>query len=182
MEYIDITDESGKLTGEVRSRTDVHRLGLWHRTVHVWVINSFGELILQKRARFKESNPGRWTISACGHIAAGQTSLDAALQEVREELGLVITTSQLNYLFSVNETSAEGSFIRRETQDVYLVNLDYSIDDFVLQKEEVDEVKGVPYAELEKLLVSEPRSFSDHTEEYAKLFSYLNTQHYETRV
>ena len=60
MEYFDILDENFNPTGEIRERTEVHRLGLLHRTVHIWVIKKEqGRLfvLLQKRAAHKDSYP-----------------------------------------------------------------------------------------------------------------------------
>ena len=37
MEYFDIINEYGEFIDEVRSREEVHRLGLWHRAVHIWI-------------------------------------------------------------------------------------------------------------------------------------------------
>ena len=44
MEYIDIVDENGNKTGEVRSRVDVHKHGLLFRSVHIWCVNSNNEI------------------------------------------------------------------------------------------------------------------------------------------
>ena len=48
MEYLDILDENGNLTGEKKLRTEVHRDGDWHKAVHVWILNSKNQLLLQK--------------------------------------------------------------------------------------------------------------------------------------
>jgi hypothetical protein len=41
-----------------KPRQAVHRDGDWHRAVHIWLINSKGELVLQKRSKFKDTFPG----------------------------------------------------------------------------------------------------------------------------
>jgi isopentenyl-diphosphate Delta-isomerase len=70
MEMIDILDESGKETGEIESREIVHSKGLWHKTVHVWILNHKGEFLFQKRSMKKETHPGLWDISCAGHVAS----------------------------------------------------------------------------------------------------------------
>jgi isopentenyldiphosphate isomerase len=57
MEYIDILDESGKPTGEKKSKKEVHEKGYWHRVVHLWLLNSRQELLIQKRSHEKDSYP-----------------------------------------------------------------------------------------------------------------------------
>jgi isopentenyldiphosphate isomerase len=56
--------------------TQVHRDGDWHRSVHIWVLNSEkGELLMQKRVAFKDSWPSHWDIGCAGHVSAGDTSI-----------------------------------------------------------------------------------------------------------
>jgi isopentenyl-diphosphate Delta-isomerase len=86
-ELLDVLDSRGRLTGAVKSRGEVHRTGFWHRTVHIWIINGKKQLLLQKRSINKESYPGLWDISAAGHITAGDSIRNAAIRELKEELG-----------------------------------------------------------------------------------------------
>jgi hypothetical protein len=60
-------------------RGDVHRDGDYHRAVHVWIFaENTQELLVQRRADFKDSWPGLWDISSAGHISAGDSSLVSA--------------------------------------------------------------------------------------------------------
>ena len=90
-EYLDVLDENGNLTGEKRTRSEVHSKGLWHKAVHIWVVNDNGELILQKRSHEKITNPDMWTTSTSGHLSAGDSSLVGAIGELNEEIGLQIS-------------------------------------------------------------------------------------------
>ena len=38
MELLDIVDENGEPTGEVRDREEIHSKGLLHRTSHLWIV------------------------------------------------------------------------------------------------------------------------------------------------
>ncbi|KDO46123.1 hypothetical protein CISIN_1g0040121mg, partial [Citrus sinensis] len=59
--------------------SEVHRVGDYHRTVNAWIFaESTQELLLQRRADFKDSWPGMWDISSAGHISAGDSSLISA--------------------------------------------------------------------------------------------------------
>ena len=71
-ELIDILDEKGNKIGVSKTRGEVHAKGLWHQAAHVWIYNSKGEILLQKRSMQKESWPGRWDISAAGHVQQGK--------------------------------------------------------------------------------------------------------------
>ena len=91
MEYLDILDEHGEPTGKIIERTTAHEKGILHRTSHVWICrkhNSNIQILLQKRSRNKDSNPGCYDISSAGHIPAGSDFIDSALRELQEELGI----------------------------------------------------------------------------------------------
>ena len=44
MEYLDICDSNGNLIGEKKPKKEVHEKGLWHRSAHIWIINSKKEI------------------------------------------------------------------------------------------------------------------------------------------
>ena len=88
-EYFDIIDDSGKIIGKAL-RKDCHGdISLAHRTVHVLVFNSAGELFLQKRSLDKDIQPGKWDTSVGGHLSLGETFDRAVLREMEEELGIL---------------------------------------------------------------------------------------------
>lgn len=80
------------------TRAEVHAAGLPHRSVHVAVHDGDGRLLLQKRSRFKDTSPGKWDISVGGHLDAGETYLEAALRECREEIGIEVREADLEDL------------------------------------------------------------------------------------
>lgn len=86
-EVFDVVDENDQVVGQ-ESRVEVHRKGLRHRAVHVFVVNSRGELLLQQRSILKDINPGRWGSSVAGHLDAGEDYLTAARREMGEEMGI----------------------------------------------------------------------------------------------
>jgi isopentenyldiphosphate isomerase len=142
-EQLDVLDEQGEKTGEIQSYKEVHRVGLWHRTIHAWFLNSKGQLLLQKRSIKKQSNPGLWDISVAGHISAGQTSVEAAQRETEEEIGLMLPGSAYEYLFTVQGQGAEhnGTYINKEFQDVFLVRSNVVIEKLKIPSDEVEDAR-----------------------------------------
>lgn len=61
-ELIDICDEQNNLTGETVMKSVAHTKGLFHRSTHVWIYNSQGEMLLQLRAKEKKIYQEVWTI------------------------------------------------------------------------------------------------------------------------
>ena len=55
----------------------MHRDGDWHRSVHVWVVDTAeagrgaARVLLQRRSEHKDTYPGHWDVSVAGHVEAG---------------------------------------------------------------------------------------------------------------
>ena len=84
-ELIDVLDESGKKTGKQVIKSEAHKNRLWHAAVHIWIFNSRGGVLLQKRKATKQMHPLKWDISVAGHLAAGEDPIEAAVRGVEEE-------------------------------------------------------------------------------------------------
>ena len=175
MELLDIYDAQGNLTAEKQDRSVVHRQGLWHKTVHIWILNSRQELLIQKRSTQKDSHPNLWDISAAGHITSGDTVIAAALRELKEELGLTIKPTDLQFLFTAKQqyTQNHGTFIHNAHHDIFLLKKDLDLTKIKLQKEEVSAVKFISISELKKQIAQKNPDFVPHVDEYKKLFTYL---------
>lgn len=169
---IDELDGAGEPTGRSFPRKQIHKRGLWHRTVHVWLLNSSKQLLLQKRSHLKESHPGLWDISAAGHCCSGDTSIYSAVREIQEELGIEVEPGSLEYLFTVTQSFAENDFVDNEFCDVYLLRADVLVGDLSVCTEEVADVRFLFWPKLEKSCGGS--EFVDHEQEYAKLFSFLS--------
>ena len=175
MEYVDILDDKGNKTGQTKSFDEVHQAGLIHRTVHVWILNSKNELLIQKRERNRKAYPLYWDISASGHISAGQTSLEAAQRETKEELGLDVSESEFEYLFTLEEHIVlnDGTYINNEFQDVYLVKKDIDNSRIKLTDGEVEEVKFLTVGEFKKWVDGKGEPMVPHEKEYRQLMNYI---------
>lgn len=86
-EILDIIDENDDVIGQM-SKKDIHEGNkIRHREIAVLIYDSNGNLLLQQRSKKKHFNPGKWTVSAIGHVLSGQTPEQAAHRELEEELG-----------------------------------------------------------------------------------------------
>lgn len=176
MEYVPVCDERGVLTGEIKSRSDVHRNGDWHPTVDVWLLNSRGELLLQQRSAQKEGNPLKWNSSAAGHVTAGTTPLFTARQETLEELGLDLPEERFSFLFTTQEVFyfPDRPNPARELAHVFLAEVNVRVEHLLLQVEEVAEAVWVPIKELERRVKDADPVLVPHDEQYRRLFAYLD--------
>jgi isopentenyl-diphosphate Delta-isomerase len=176
LELVDVLSPDGRKTGRAVLRSLAHAEGLWHRTVHVWVRNAGGELLLQKRSIVKETFPGLWDISAAGHICAGQLSEDAAIREMGEELGIVAKIGSLRFLFTIQKSyvSPDRRIKDFEISDVYLCTIPIEKNAITPDPLEVSDVEFHSVSDLKKLLVEKKELFVPHDEEYGRLFEIID--------
>jgi isopentenyldiphosphate isomerase len=113
-EVFDVVNERDEVIDQ-RPRSEVHRLGLKHRAVHVLVFNSRGQVFLQKRSMKKDRQPGLWDSSASGHLNRGEDYDACALREVEEEIGLRLADvpPRLFKLVASSETDQEHVWVYR---------------------------------------------------------------------
>jgi isopentenyl-diphosphate delta-isomerase type 1 len=151
-ELLDVFDEGGKKTENARTMEEVHRLGLWHQAVDIWIYNSKGEILLQKRSKTVHSHPGLWDISACGHVSAGENIEEAALRELKEELGIEVDYTDLTLILKRKAVGNydELNWHNKEFDYVYLLKLD--APHRKIQNDEVEAVKFMHIDRFEKEL------------------------------
>lgn len=147
MEWLDVVDENGIPTGEKVERTIAHEKGIRHRTAHVWLLRKGAdgvEVLLQKRSKNKDSHPGCYDISSAGHIPAGVEFLPSAVRELKEELGICAQEQELQYCgqrkFLWEDRFYGKRFVDNQVSNVYCLWKDISLEECILQKEEVEEV------------------------------------------
>lgn len=164
MEYFDIRNLDGSITGQVKERSLVHRDGDLHGTVHIFIVRKGEEgveVLLQKRSKEKDAFPGCYDISSAGHVSAGQSYMEAARRELKEELGIDASEEELRFI-GYHEGHCDTTFYGKpfrnhEISAVYLYEKEIDADSLVLQEEEVESVKWMPLAQCkEKAKVGDP--------------------------
>ena len=86
----------------------VHRQLLKHRSVQVLVFNPDKKIFLQKRNKNKLFFPGRWDISARTHPRVGESTFDAAIRVLYDDLHLEDDSPQfIRTLAACSETGFE---------------------------------------------------------------------------
>lgn len=143
MERIDLYDNKKRKINKTIKRTDRVKKGEYKISVHVWLLNSKGELLIQKRSDNKRTSPGKWGFTG-GAVSQGETSLDAGIREVYEELSIKLKEEQIECLLSFKR---DYGFV-----DIFIAKVDVDIKDLVLQDTEVADAKWVSIKELKKMI------------------------------
>jgi isopentenyl-diphosphate delta-isomerase len=87
-EYVVLVDDEDRHIG-VAPKLKAHIEGLRHRAVSVLVVNSNGELLLQRRHSSKYHSGGLWSNACCSHPRPGEAVELAATRRLMEEMGIV---------------------------------------------------------------------------------------------
>ncbi len=152
-EWLDIVDETDSVIGRA-PRERIHREGHYHRSAHIVLFNSGGQVFVQLRSRLKDMAPGLWDTSAAGHVDSGESYEACAIRELHEELGVSITGDSLKPVGQLRPHERNGFEFTR----VYTACSDQTL---VLQEEEVEDGRWVSLPELEAWMAQAPADFTD---------------------
>lgn len=142
MEYIDLYSRDGKLLRRHVPKKTERTPEEYYRHVHVILFDERGYCLMQQRALHKRYLPGQWDVTG-GGVQSGETTLEAGLREVREELGLELPVEKMQLAGSRVDEAAGRGFL-----DVYCIRFDFTETDCDILRDEVEAVKLVPYDEF----------------------------------
>lgn len=148
-ELFDVVDENNNVI-DVKPRSEVHRLGLRHRAVHIFVFRPDGRILIHLRTASKVEFPSVWTSSASGHVASGEDADECAVRELQEELGV---DAELQFCFEVDacpDTCMEFTRLYQTESDA-VIRPDPA---------EIAEIEWLTIEEVERRLAVSPEQFS----------------------
>ena len=152
-EYIDIADKNGDLTGKAELKSIIHQKGLYHHTAHIWLYTEKGEILLSQRSASKSICPLMWDVSVAGHVDSGESILDGAIRECKEEIGLTLREADLIKIgvfkcFQKYDSGIEDN----EFHNTFIAQLKIPLSALTPQKEEVEALKLVSFDAFKALL------------------------------
>jgi isopentenyldiphosphate isomerase len=150
-ELFDVLTADGNSIGYAKKRSDVHRDGDWHGSIHVWVYGVDREgpyLAFQRRGKFKDTLPLKLDATVGGHLRSGET-IEETLREVQEEIGWPVALSELlpaGVRVAVSEDTP--GVLDREIQYVYLWRVDEPLSRFAPNPDELDALVQLSLADV----------------------------------
>ena len=143
-EPLEFMDADNRVIG-VEKRSEIHRRQLRHRSVHIFIFNSRGELYLQKRSPEKDQYPEHWDSSAAGHLDPGELPGSAAHRELGEELGIAAELGEVYRHPACLETGWEFvTLFSGFTDETIRLNLDEAIEGRYFTLREVEGLLNDP--------------------------------------
>ena len=149
MEFWDLYTADRVPTGDVIERGKPIPAGLFHVGVHAWIRNSEGKYLISQRSPSKDVLPLMWETVA-GSVLSGESSLEGALREVKEEVGLEFAPDDARLVYSMTGREVCGAQIQ-EILDVYLFEYDGDVDLSRATTDEVAQVKWLTRDEIAAL-------------------------------
>jgi isopentenyldiphosphate isomerase len=148
---IPIVDEKDNIIEyKERKEKDINDI---FRIIHVWVFNKNKEFLIAKRHSSKEVSPNKWSQAVGGTVEEGETYQSNATKEVEEELGVKnVSLKPFRKLYYENSNGKRFCYI-------YIALIDIPVNSFVLQKEEVSEVRWINIDELSHWYNKSPDDF-----------------------
>ena len=139
-EMWDLYTQYREKTGETIERGEDFPEGYFHLAVSIWIKNSSGEYLLSQRHPNKQY-PLKWECTG-GSVISGETSLQGAIREVKEELGINLNAQKGTLVYRKRRNQQNDFY------DVWMFNIDFPLKNIRLQSSEVIEVKWVKKEEI----------------------------------
>ncbi|MBI2600358.1 NUDIX domain-containing protein [Candidatus Daviesbacteria bacterium] len=149
-ELLDILSLDGKITGQA-ARGVLYKTGALHKAVNIFVVNSQGEILLQKRSTKKMKYPGFWDLSVGEHVKPGEGYNEAALRGIKEELGISVEFFKVRNLHRQDSgfASGEDKILDNELVITYVA---YYSGDVEIDPVEVEESKFLSVERINEMI------------------------------
>ncbi len=149
-----LVNETDEPIGQM-GKLQAHETGTLHRAFSVFIFNSKGELLLQKRAKEKYHSSELWTNTCCSHPRFGEKTKAAVDRRLMEEMGMKCqTTFAFSFLY---RAAMENGLIEHEFDHVYF---GYSDEIPSPDKSEVQAWKYVSIKELQEEIIKSPENYT----------------------
>jgi isopentenyl-diphosphate delta-isomerase type 1 len=158
-EILEVVDSNNRVIG-MAGRSEIHKRHFMHRSVHIFLFNSAGELFLQKRAQTKDEFPGYYDSSAAGHVNPGEDYHEAAKRELKEELGIEAPLKKVAELSASQETGWEFVWFYSAVAD----------DAVRLNHDEIEEGRYYSLVEIRAFLLSDGDKFTPSVKTLFEIF------------
>ncbi len=145
-EIWDLYSENRELLGRDHVRGEQLPLDGFHLVVHVWIRNSKGEYLISQRSANRSRYPLMWECVG-GSVLKGEDSLQGAIREAKEEVGVDLEPDKGHVLFTKVRKVMEGK-IFNDIVDVWLFDYDGEVN---LCDATTDEVAQVVWMNREQI-------------------------------
>jgi len=168
-ELVILVNEKDKPIG-VEEKLKAHLEGKLHRCFSILILNSKGEILIQKRAETKYHSPGLWSNTCCSHPRPNETLIEATKRRLKEEMGIETDLNEIfkfSYRAKIGNLGEEGKpssspfaatqLIENEIDHVFFGRFDGNP---ILNKNEVEDWRWMNLEELKKDIKENPEKYT----------------------
>jgi isopentenyl-diphosphate delta-isomerase len=157
IEHVSLLDDEGRIIGTAE-KLSVHTTDTpLHLAFSCHLFNQAGEVLVTRRALTKQTWPGVWTNSFCGHPAPGEPLESAVQRRAVVELGIAIERLELVLPEFRYRAVDPSGIVENEVCPVYRAT---TVDEVVANPLEVAEYRWVTPAALRTAVAATPFAFS----------------------
>jgi len=132
----------------------------------LWLENGKGEVLIAQRSIKKKHDPGLWGTAAAGTLEPGEAYEANIIKEAEEELGLTgVKLEPHKHWFFMRPDNGTGRHVQ-----TYKAVVDWPIEKFKLQEDEVDEIKWISKAELFKDVKENRDKYTESAQNWEEIF------------
>lgn len=152
MELWDLYNKSRELICKDHIRGEELPKDCYHLVVHIWIKNSKGQYLISQRSANRPTFPLMWE-TVGGSVLKGESSLQGAVREVKEEVGIDLAETDGKLVFSkIRDVIDNKKF--NDILDVWIFQYDGEVSLLQATTDEVAQTKWLNYEQIEQLYQS----------------------------
>lgn len=169
IEEVILVDENDNEIGR-EDKLVAHQKGVLHRAISVFIFNSSGEMLLQRRALGKYHSGGLWSNTACSHPMPGESTITAAKRRLMQEMNIETELKFcFNFLYNVD---FNNGLIEHELDHVFIGTYDFAP---APEPGEVMDWRWIKREDLNQLINNSPELFTEWFKIcYENIYQYIN--------
>lgn len=153
-ELVILVDENDKEIG-TGEKMKTHKEGKLHRAFSIFIFNSKGEMLLQKRAKSKYHSGGLWSNACCSHPRPGEELEQAAHRRLKEEMGFDCELQKAFHF--VYKTNLDNDLTEHEFDHVFIGEYDGEVE---INPNEAEDFKWVIIDSLKEDVEKNPENYT----------------------
>ncbi len=144
MERIDLFDKDDRPLGRTVDRHHPRTKDEYRRITELWIRRPDGRWLIQQRAATKKMFAKKWSCSVSGSQSAGESPMDTALRETKEELGLELSPDAGHFFDRITDENVHFH--------IFLFDHDVTEEELTPEPMEVEAVRFVTREEMDRMI------------------------------
>ncbi|MFB0560795.1 MAG: isopentenyl-diphosphate Delta-isomerase [Candidatus Lokiarchaeia archaeon] len=149
-----LVDENDKEIG-TEEKMKTHKEGKLHRAFSIFIFNSKGEMLLQKRAKSKYHSGGLWSNACCSHPRPEENLEQSTHRRLKEEMGFDCDLQKAFHF--VYKTSLDNNLTEYEFDHVFIGEYDEEVK---INQNEAEDFKWVSIDTLKEDVEKNPENYT----------------------